>query len=128
MGLFLVTLQYVSVCLLSHVRLFVTPWTVSCQAPISMEFSRKKKKQNKTGVGCHFLLQGIFLTQGLNPYLFLCWQTDSLSLHHLENPFNICGKTFLSIFRGNSGINEETFFALLPSQLNSISSTCQLYV
>jgi len=22
-----------------------------------------------TGVGCHFLLQGIFLTQGLNPYL-----------------------------------------------------------
>ena len=22
-----------------------------------------------TGVGCHFLLQGIFLTQGLNPHL-----------------------------------------------------------
>ena len=28
--------------LLSHVRLFVTPWTVSCQAPLSMEFSRKE--------------------------------------------------------------------------------------
>ena len=26
-----------------------------------------------TGVGCHFLLQGIFLTQGLNPHL-LHWQ------------------------------------------------------
>ena len=23
-----------------------------------------------TGVGCHFLLQGLFLTQGLNPGLF----------------------------------------------------------
>ena len=25
-----------------------------------------------TGVGCHFLLQGIFLTQGLNPHLLHC--------------------------------------------------------
>ena len=25
---------------LSHVQLFATPWTVSCQAPLSMEFSR----------------------------------------------------------------------------------------
>ena len=32
-----------------------------------------------TGVGCHFLLPGIFLTQGLNPSL-LHWQADSLSL------------------------------------------------
>ena len=28
------------------------------------------------GVGCHFLLQGIFLTQGLNPQL-LHWQVDT---------------------------------------------------
>ena len=27
-----------------------------------------------TGVGCHFLLQGIFLTQGLNPGLLHCTQ------------------------------------------------------
>ena len=35
-----------------------------------------------TGVGCHFLPQGIFLTQGLNPHLscLLHWQADSLSL------------------------------------------------
>ena len=26
--------------LLSHVRLFATPWTVACQAPLPMEFSR----------------------------------------------------------------------------------------
>ena len=35
-----------------------------------------------TGVGCHFLLQGIFPTQGLNPH-FLHWQADSLPLNHL---------------------------------------------
>ena len=29
----------------------VTPWTVACQAPLSMGFSRQE-----TGVGCHFLL------------------------------------------------------------------------
>ena len=26
----------------SHVQLFVTPWTVTCQAPLSMEFSRQE--------------------------------------------------------------------------------------
>ena len=29
-----------SVCVLSHVWLFATPWTVVPQAPLSMEFSR----------------------------------------------------------------------------------------
>ena len=34
------------------------------------------------GMGCHFLLQGIFLTQGSNLCL-LHWQADSLPLSHL---------------------------------------------
>ena len=38
-----------------------------------------------TGVGCHFLLQGIFLIQGLNPHL-LHWQVGSLPLSHQGNP------------------------------------------
>ena len=42
-----------------------------------MEFSRQEY-----GVGCCFLLQGVFLTQGLNPCL-LHWQADSLPLSHL---------------------------------------------
>ena len=35
-----------------------------------------------TGVGCHGLLQGLFLTQGSNPHLFclLQWQAGSLPL------------------------------------------------
>ena len=51
--------------------------TVTYQAPLSMGFFSDKK----TGVGCHFLLQGLFLTQGLNPCL-LHWQADSLLLSH----------------------------------------------
>ena len=47
---------------LSHVWLFVTPWTIQ-----SMELSRPD-----TGVGSHSLLQGIFPTQGLNPDLPHC--------------------------------------------------------
>ena len=27
-------------CVLSHVQLFATPWTVACQAPLSMGLSR----------------------------------------------------------------------------------------
>ena len=39
-------------------------------------------------MGYHFLHQGIFLTQGLNPNLLclLHWQADSLPLSHLGNP------------------------------------------
>ena len=42
----------------------VTPWTVALQAPLSMGFSGLN-----TEVDFHFLLQGIFLAQGLNPHL-----------------------------------------------------------
>ena len=33
---------YATVCVLSHVQLFVTPWTVTHQAPLSMVFSRQE--------------------------------------------------------------------------------------
>ena len=65
--------------LLSHVRLFAATWKAARQAPLSMGFSSKN-----TGVCCHALLQGIFLTQGWNPCLLnlLHWQVSSLPLHH----------------------------------------------
>ena len=42
------------------------------------------------GVGCHFLLQGIFLTQGSNPHLLclLRWQVDYLLLKPPGKPIN----------------------------------------
>ena len=54
---------------------FMTPWTSRLLCP--WDFPGKK-----TGVGIHFLLQGIFLTQGLSPHL-LHWQVDSLPLSYL---------------------------------------------
>ena len=43
------------------------------------------------GVGCHALLQGIFLTQGLNPSLLclLYWQVGSLPLHQPEACYHL---------------------------------------
>ena len=68
------TLQMYMLSRFSHIWLCATLWTVACQAPLSMGFS------GNTGVGSHALLQGIFLTQGLNLH-FLClmlWQAGSL--------------------------------------------------
>ena len=53
--------------LLSCVWLFVTPWTVAQSLLHPWNFPGKS-----TGVGCHFLLQRIFPTQGLNPGLLHC--------------------------------------------------------
>ena len=41
--------------LFSHIQLFATPWTVTHQALLSVDFPGKT-----AGVGCHFLLQGSF--------------------------------------------------------------------
>ena len=59
---------------------FVTKWTVAHQAPLSMGFYRQE-----LGVGCHFRLQGIFPTQGLN-LNFLSWPTVSIPLSHRGSP------------------------------------------
>ena len=79
-------------CVLSCVQLFANPWTVTHQALLSMGFPGKS-----TQVGCHFLLQGIFPTQGSSPHL-LHWQVDSLPLSHtvapaliLRSSFSACG-------------------------------------
>ena len=44
-------------CVLSHVWLLLTPWTIACQAPLSMGFSRQEYWSELP-----FPLQGIFLT------------------------------------------------------------------
>ena len=68
---------------LSHAQLFANPWTVACQAPLSLGFSGKN-----TGVGSHSLLQGILPTQGLNSCFWhlMHWQTDSLNTEPHRKP------------------------------------------
>ena len=53
-----------------------SPMDCSTQAPLSMYFSRQEYWS-----GCHFLLQGIFLTQGSNLGLLHCRQI----LYHLNH-------------------------------------------
>ena len=63
------------VCI-SCIWLFATPWTVACQAHLSMEFPRQNAR-----VDCHFFLQGIFPTQEIKLGLLHCRQI----LDHLNH-------------------------------------------
>ena len=91
-------------------------------------------------MGCHFLLQGIFLTQGLNPRLLhlLNWQVDSLpqcrlgSLRSDSHIFQDFGSFSLSIFRIPSQVDSllPLLFGLvgnspgpLPAAYSSVSSS-----
>ena len=69
-GLFCAQLKLMRLLLLfSHSvvsNFFATPWTVACQAPLSMGFPRQENWS-----GFPVLLQGIFPTQGLNLRLLL---------------------------------------------------------
>ena len=55
-----------------------------CMEPTRL-LSLWNSPSKNTGVGSYALLQGIFLTQGLNPSL-LYWQADSLPLSYQESP------------------------------------------
>ena len=77
-----------------------------------------------TGTGCHFLFQGTFPTQGLNPCLLclLHWQGGSLHQHHLGS----------SIQQAINCINGSEMASLLPNLAFSLpplvchlSSGCQ---
>ena len=57
---------------LSHVRLFVTPWTVAHQAPPSMEFSRQESWS-----GLPFLSPGDLPDREIEPGSS-AWRTDAL--------------------------------------------------
>ena len=56
------TLQPTCVCA-HHIQLFATPWTVP------MDLCPWDCPGKYTGAGCHFPLQGIFLTQASNTHL-----------------------------------------------------------
>ena len=93
-----VCLRMLTAQLLSRVRCFATPWTVAPQAPLSWDSPGRN-----TGVGCHALLQGIFLTQGSHPclqhyrqILYLSVTREALNqLYNLENHNNNSELLFL---------------------------------
>ena len=77
---------------LSRVHLFAAPRTVACQAPLSMKLPRQEYWKD-----CHFLLNGLFLTQGSNPGLLLGrwilypWATWDATLHVMRGRSVVSG-------------------------------------
>ena len=80
---------------LSRVRLFATPWSVAGTRLLHpRDFPGKS-----TGVGCHFLLQGIFPTKGSNSGLPSCVQTLCCLSHQgslVQNILKVCPCIYLS--------------------------------
>ena len=76
--------MYVFMCvcvqLLSCARLFAIPWTIACQAPPSVGFSRQEYWK-----GLPFPTPVNLPDPGIEPGFFAYrhWQADSLPLHHL---------------------------------------------
>ena len=79
---------YAHAKLLQYCLTLVTPWTVARQATLSWDSPGKN-----SGVGCHSLLQAIFLTQGSNLCLLclLHWHAGSLPLVPPGKPMIIYG-------------------------------------
>ena len=68
---------------LGHVQLLLTPWTITHQAPLSMEFSRQEYLS-----WLSFPTPGDLPDPGIEPVspAFSVWQADSLPLCHLGSP------------------------------------------
>ena len=116
---------------LSRVRLFVTPRTVAYQVPQSMEFSRKS-----TGVGCCFLLQGIFLTKDQaspSPALagrFFTTVPPGKSRKTTDNTEKVIDKvqrTFMSYFRFSLWTALIIVFLFLLKSISLIKTTFSTY-
>ena len=86
-----ITYMYIKTCVcvcvcvcaqsFSQVRLFVIPWTIACQAPMSMGFSRQE-----CWSGLPFPPPGDLPAPGIEP-TSPALQEDSLLLSHQESPY-----------------------------------------
>ena len=110
------------VCMLSHVWLFVTPWTVTCQVLLPMGFS-----EQEYWIELLFPPPGGLHDPRIEPVSpeSLHWHTNSLPLSHLRSPGckyqqtrAITRTLFLSIVYG-----EQQYI-----QLRFSFCTCQLFL
>ena len=112
---------------LSHVQLFVTPWTVVCQAPLSMGFSRQEywiglpfpPPRNWTHASCVSCIGKWIL------YHWATWKTNFLvtviyQLCLLQIFLLVCSLSFLSL---NIVFHRAEVFNLVISSLSIISFT-----
>ena len=79
--------HYMCVYMLSHVQLIVTPWTVACQTPPSMEFSRQEYWS-----GLPFATPGNLPDPGIDPAscigrrILSTWEAP---VHHIQSPYRV---------------------------------------
>ena len=77
-----------------------------------------------TGVGCYFLLQGIFPTQGSNPHLLnlLQWQMGSVGLYHLghrQSQAQACNHIIHASCEGSVNTRTDNILAVLNRSINA---------
>ena len=113
------------VCVLSYfscVQFFVTLWTVACQAPLSVGFSRQE-----CWSGLPHLPPWDLLTQGLNPCLLclLYWQVGSLPLVPSLKP--TCPIYFTLFYTSFSSIRKDPFFFPSVSGQLSFLTVCHCF-
>ena len=108
-----VTVLVAKSCLLFWGPHGLQPATLLC----SQDFPGKN-----TGMGCHFLLQGIFLIQGLSPSL-LHWQADSFFVFFFSLQIFFIGKPCIAFIYCISNHCTFTFMKTLLS----FSSTRKLF-
>ena len=98
----LASLLYVYAQFLSCDQLFATPWTIACQAPLSMEFSRQEYWSRLP-----FPTPGYPPNPGIEPESlmspalaggFVAWHVESISF--LQTPEN--NKRTLALFKGKN--------------------------
>ena len=81
-----------------------------------------------TGVGCHFLLQGIFLDQRLNLCL-LHWQVDSLPLSPLGSPLgHMLVRKSIPLWAGETTVTKPALFLNLCSNSDAALSPCRYFL
>ena len=89
---------------------FVTPWTVVCQVPLSMEFSRQEYCSDLM-----FPSPGDIPNPGIKP-TSPAWQANSLPLSHWETP----NKSFSSVQFSRSVVSD----SLRPHELQHARPPC----
>ena len=112
-----------------EVKVWVTSATSNSLRPRGLQPTRLlcpwASPGKNTGVGCHFLLQGIFLTQGLNPYLLHCrWILQYLSLQRDTQNFSSfeCHRLQLAMAPHSSTLAWKIPWTEEPGRLQSMRS------
>ena len=112
---------YICPQLLSCVRLFVTPWTPL--APGARLLCPRDFPVKSTGVGSHSFLQGIFLTQRLNPGLPILYCLSHEGSLKCAVPKLLCVFTHAELCVTSTNVDFRCVFKLLKKEWGGAQTT-----